>query len=543
MARFTLVKTGLGALAVWALAVCLLPGDASAQQHTTFCLEGGLQVSVDRFEVRDGKFLLYVAGSSAPMEYASSAVKGINVPCQTTPATTPTAPQPTTVQAAPGEFGIHGSNTIGERLMPMLIEAYAEKKFGKKPQTKLLGSEEQEFNLGTPSGAHALVTLLAHGSGTATPGLVSGKAVIGMASRRLNTDETKAIDDKYKVNILAAGNEHVLALDGLAVIVNPANPVKQLSLEQIAKIFSGDISNWHEVGGDDQPINLYRRDDKSGTFDTFKSLVLGPFKLKVAGQAKAYESSESLSVDVERDPKGIGFIGLPYIGKNTALGISSSCGIASVPSKFSIKTEEYPLARRLYLYTIGVPSDATAHDLLEFALSDDAQPIVKEAEFVDQAVDFEDGAAQSNWVKDAVDDPSRTLGPDKPVPGRELDAFGRAMDKTHRTSIVFRFEKGSAQLDNRALQDTARLARYLNAPAQAGKRFVIAGFADSTGSWGSNKHLASERAAAVVNELQKAGLRVPRDSVVSFSYMAPVACNDSDVGAAKNRRVEVWIAR
>ena len=117
------------------------------------------------------------------------------------------------------------------------------------------------------------------------------------------------------------------------------------------------------------------------------------------------------------------------------------------------------------------------------------------------------------------------------------------MEQAHRTTIAFRFEKGSAQLDNRALQDVARLARYLSAPAQAGKRYMIAGFADATGSWAANSRLADERARAVVGELRKAGIRVPRDSVVSFSYMAPVACNDSDAGAAKNRRVEVWIAR
>lgn len=548
------------AAALIAFATCLLPLKASAQQQTTFCLEGGLRISVERFEIRDGKFVLYVAGSATPIEYPSNVVKGINVPCssagQERPQNQPQQNQTQQMQgreeASParstdgGQFGIHGSNTIGERLMPMLIEAYSMKKFGKKPVTKLIGDEAQEIALEASSGPGTVIELLAHGSGTATPGLMSGKAVIGMASRRLNADERQQLEQKFNADVLAPGNEHVLALDGLAVIVNPANPVKELTLDQIARIFAGEITNWREVGGDDRPIDIYRRDNKSGTYDTFKSLVLAPAggtKREISPQAKAYELSELLSSDVEHDVKGIGFIGLPYIGRNTALAISSSCGIASHPSKFSVKTEEYPLARRLYLYTIGTPANSTARDLLEFALSDDAQATVKEAEFVDQAIDFQDDDAQRNWTNGIGDDPTRGLPSGKSVPGAAVEAFARAMDRAHRTSIAFRFEKGSAQLDNRALQDVARLARYLDAPQQSGKRYLIAGFADATGSWGTNKQLALRRAEAVVDELRQVGVHVPRDSIASFSYLAPVACNNSDAGAAKNRRVEVWIWR
>jgi phosphate transport system substrate-binding protein len=499
------------------------------------------QIGVERFETHDNKFFLYVPGNSTPLEYPASSVKGINVPCQS-------GQTQSNQNASSGtnEFGIQGSNTIGERLMPMLVEAYGTKKFGMKPTSKLTGNEEQQIIVKNAGGTNAIIDLQSHGSGTAAPGLLESKAIIGMASRRLNADEQKKLADKFNTDILAPGNEHVLALDGLAVIVNPTNSVKQLTLEQIAQIFSGEITNWHDVGGADMPINIYRRDNKSGTFDTFKSLVLQPSggtKRDVSPQAKAFESSESLSDEVAHDPKGIGFIGLPYIGKNTPLSISSSCGIASSPSKFTVKNEEYPLARRLYLYTVGTPSNPTARELLEFALSDDAQPTVTDAEFVNQAIDFEEDELQRNWTQDVLANSSRTLGYDKPVPASEAGSFSRAMGQTRRTTIAFRFEKGSAQLDNRALQDVARLSRYLASPAMSGKRFFLVGFADSSGGWASNQHLATQRAVAVGLELQKAGLRVSRDNISAFSYMAPVACNDSDAGAAKNRRVEVWIER
>jgi phosphate transport system substrate-binding protein len=540
MTAFSRAKIGLVSII---LGFWLIPQAGLAQQQTTFCIEGGLEIKVDSFESRGDKFILHVPGAAAPLEYASTAVKGINVPCQGA-TKEPSVSQTKTTGV--GQFGIHGSNTIGERLMPMLVEAFGTKKLGVRPASKLTRPEEQEITLKSSAGTLAVVSLFAHGSGTATPALLDGKAIIGMASRQLNTDEQAKIEEKFKTDILAPGNEHVLALDGLAVIVNRDNRLKELSLDQIARIFSGEIANWRDVGGEDAEIHLYRRDNKSGTFDTFKSLVLTPAggtKRDMSPQAKAFESSEALTNEVEHDPDGIGFIGLPYIGRNTALAISSSCGIASIPSKFSIKAEAYPLARRLYLYTIGVPADPTARDLLDFALSDDAQDTVREAEFVDQAVDFQDDAAQRDWVRDVSDDPGRTLAADKPVPRAAVNGFSRALERVSRSTIAFRFEKGESRLDNRALQDVARLARYLAAPAQKGKHYIIAGFADSEGGWASNIRLSGQRAEAVVAELRKAGVRVPRDAIYPFSYLAPVACNDTEAGSKKNRRVEVWIER
>ena len=137
--------------------------------------------------------------------------------------------------------------------MPMLIDAFGAKHLGVEPLSKITGKEEQEITLRSPAGTQAVINFAAHGSGTATPGLVDGKAVIGMASRALNDAETKFIDERFKVPIRAAGNEHVLALDGIAVIVHPDNGVKQLTLEQIAKIFSGQIANWKDVGGAERP--------------------------------------------------------------------------------------------------------------------------------------------------------------------------------------------------------------------------------------------------------------------------------------------------
>jgi phosphate transport system substrate-binding protein len=516
-----------------AFATCFVLSTTRAQQGSvTICLNDGTKIVAQHFEHKEGKFLFYVPGSSTALEYPDTSVKGINVAdCG--------------VASAPGpssqHFGIHGSNTIGERLMPMLIDAYAQKRLGTRTVNKPGQPEEQEITIRAGGQTRAVVDFQAHGSDTSAKSLLDGSAIIGMSSRRANDDEARAVSERFGVNLRGPGNEHVLALDGLAVIVNSSNSVATLSLDQIAQIFSGRITNWSQVGGRDEPVRVLRRDDKSGTYDTFKSLVLKPAGMTISPTAEKYESSENLSDDVAKDQNAIGFIGLPYIGKNRALKLSSSCGLSYAPSRFSIKSEQYPLARRLYLYTIGTPSEPTAREILEFALSDNAQATIKEAEFVDQAVEFEDKEEQRAWAQAINSDPNLGLDAEKEVPQRLTRDFIGAMEDVGRATVVFRFEQGKSELDTRARQDVQRLARYL--ANQSTSVIYLAGFADSKGSWAQNQRLAFQRAAAVATELAHEGARIPRKNVLTFSYMAPVACNDSDNGMAKNRRVEVWVAR
>ena len=133
-------------------------------------------------------------------------------------------------------------------------------------------------------------------------------------------------------------------------------------------------------------------------------------------------SSEALSEEAARDVGAIGFVGMPYVNKNAAVVIGSSCGIIGKASKFSVKIEDYPLARRLYLYTIGAPADPAARDFLRYALSDEAQPNIDEAEFVDQSVMFEDESEQSQWASAFVSGSARCWAFAREMPRCGVDA-------------------------------------------------------------------------------------------------------------------------
>src|SRR5262249_33344738 len=144
----------------------------------------------------------------------------------------------------PNNFGVHGSNTIGAELMPRLIEGYAQSRGervsvanGPVPevvQIKVVGGDGRN---------RATIDLQSHGSGTATPGLLTGKALIGMASRPLNSTELGELTQRGFGDMQSPGNEHVVGLDGILVIVSPQNPVDRLSLQQVQDLFSGVTSD------------------------------------------------------------------------------------------------------------------------------------------------------------------------------------------------------------------------------------------------------------------------------------------------------------
>ena len=216
---------------------------------------------------------------------------------------------------------LQGSNTIGAKLAPALVEEFLKRKGAHKTRREPGVKEEEIRIVGSMGGTRAwAVEIKSHGSGTAYEGLEKSLCDIGMSSRPIKKEES----DKLSVlgDMTSYGSEHVIGLDGLAVVVNVANPLTAASKETVARIFSGEITSWKEVGGSDKTVGLYARDDKSGTFDTFKSLVLD--KRKLSSGAKRFEDSNQLSSDVANDPDGIGFIGLPYIKSSKALAIAAS---------------------------------------------------------------------------------------------------------------------------------------------------------------------------------------------------------------------------
>lgn len=411
-------------------------------------------------------------------------------------------------------FNIHGSNTIGEKLAPALIEAFYREQGGSDFEWQTQGNEVERVLTFKLDGKPQQIALAAHGSSTAFKDLQAGVAQIGMASRKIKETEVESLKDQNG-DLSKVGNEHIIALDGLAVIVNQNNPLKFLSIEQLAQIFSGEIANWQQLGGDNAPIRVLARDANSGTWDTFKSLVLKKHDKRLLPSAERFESSSHLSDEVSRDDYAIGFIGLNYIQYNKALAISEGDGSKAIyPTRFTIATEDYALARRLYIYT-PTSSDRTVKDFAYFAISDKGQEIVQQNGLIAQTIRLE-----------KVD--VETGAPYK---------YRQYVQTAERLSLNFRFNYGNRDLDNKGKRDLERLVKFVE--KNPNKQLVLMGFSDNQGDAEKNLALSLNRAKAVEQELNARGIDVK--SVEGFGELLPVASNLSTSGRERNRRVEVWL--
>ena len=209
------------------------------------------------------------------------------------------------------------------------------------------------------------VVISGGGSGVGIKQVGAGIIDIGDSGRDLKQSEIK----KYNLK------PYKIAIDGIAVVVNPANPINNLSLEEVQKIFSGKIKNWKEVGGKDAKINIYSRGKESGTRKTFEKLALK--KSKISHSAIFVSSNGNMKVMVIQDKNGIGYLSVGYLDNSVkALKIDNI-----YPSLSNIKSGKYKIQR--YLYMIVSPkSPEYAITFIKMVLSDYGQSIVKKHHFL-----------------------------------------------------------------------------------------------------------------------------------------------------------------
>jgi phosphate transport system substrate-binding protein len=427
----------------------------------------------------------------------------------------PVAPAAVPVQLPPETvlLRLAGSNTIGANLGPQLARAFLADTGDTNVTIEPTGKPDEVKVAGLRGDKREAITIAAHGSATAFTDLASGAADVGMASRRIKPAENETLAPLG--NMTSATNEHVLALDGIAVIVNPGNSIPSLTKDQLRDIFNGTTQNWSAIGAPAGVIHVLARDDKSGTFDTFKSLVLGGTKL--TPDAKRIEDSRELSNQVAADQNAIGFIGLPYILSARAVPVAETGAASLLPNRLTVGTEDYALSRRLYLYTATQSPNPLVRRFTDFALSPAGQDIVEQNGFVPLTIKSES----------------------VPLPQTASTKYRSLIGKATRLSTNFRFEANSVVLDNRAQRDLDRLVNFVLSTHADASQIILVGFADNKGAPAANLTVSKKRAEAVAAGLAQRGLRVGH--VAAFGADLPVADNTSDDGREKNRRVEVYL--
>ncbi|PWB31843.1 hypothetical protein DCO48_15450 [Pseudomonas sp. SDI] len=411
---------------------------------------------------------------------------------------------------------LQGSNTIGAALAPALVEGLFASQGLQAIETLPTAIANEVLVQGRDAQGHySRVAIAAHGTSTGFSALKSGEAEMAAASRPIKDSEAQAL--RAFGDLTRADAEHVIALDGVAVIVHPDNPLPQLDTVQLAQIFAGEIRNWDELGVGSGPIHLYARDDRSGTFETFKTLVLDPHRQQLAGTAQRFEAADALADAVSRDRQAIGFSSLATSHASKVLAIADGHSQAMLPTPGLIASEDYPLARRLYFYLPAGQHNPLARALLEFTQQAKGQAIVARSGFIGQQVTPLSVPAQEH----------------QPARYRRLAAAAQ------RLSVNFRFQAGNASLDNKALRDVQRVVEYLRQHDKLQRKVVLVGFGDAKDDAERADLLSRLRAMAVRRELAKNGVALRE--VIGLGEQLPVAANNDEQGRIRNRRVEVWV--
>ena len=242
---------------------------------------------------------------------------------------------------------IKGSDTLGAKLVPMLAEEYKAKHSG------------------------VSFEIAAEGSSTGIAAIIDGTAQIGMSSRRARPTEVSAASAKG-----VSLKPTIVAFDGMAVVVSANNPLAKLTARQVEQIFTGDVTDWSAVGGKPGKISVYTRNTSSGTYQDWKDLAMKRRDYAKASQKMA--GNEQIVAEVAKNPNGIGYVGLAYVGAPGTKVVPID-GVA--PSKETVLNKKYIYARPTFYYTNGDPTGEAAK-FIEFTLSDAGQRIAEQVGFV-----------------------------------------------------------------------------------------------------------------------------------------------------------------
>jgi phosphate transport system substrate-binding protein len=216
------------------------------------------------------------------------------------------------------------------------------------------------------------ITVNKSGSGTGAAALIDNRCDIATMSRFMKDKEFKDAVDKGVFPVA-----HVVAMDGVCIVVHPSNPINAMTTEQVRNIYLGKVRNWKELGGPDVPIVVISRDTESGTYETFDSFIMNDQKM--ASSVEYVTSNPQAFARVRNTRGAIGYVGYGFI--QTGVKAITLDGIK--PSRQTILSGKYPVSRPLFMFTNGYPPLGTmAHKFVTFHLTEEGQEVVEDKGFV-----------------------------------------------------------------------------------------------------------------------------------------------------------------
>lgn len=539
MRKFTSRPPGRSAAALTCLFALAAPLAAMADQSAEIELQspdGLVAISGQFIGIEDDHYIVSTSNLGV-LRVAMSGVECTGMVCPDLRAT------PASVQTYDPQFGIYGSRTVGTTLIPNLLRGYAQHVGASYEIIPTEEPAERVVRLTNPDGSmRAEIDLQTRGSGSAFPALADGVAAIGVADRRMKDSDVAKLAKGDIPDLRDTANETVLGVDGIVLITHPDNPVRNLTSEEVAKVWSGEITNWRELGGGDFPISIKSFGESSGDRAVLLDALVRPNGRDETAEVERFKAYQDLVDTVMEERGAIGYVGrwLARTNDVNVLAVREECGLLSPPTDFRMKIEGYSLSRRLYAYTPPGEIHPEAQAFLDWTLTPEAQPYIKESHFIDRELErmrLEDMGMM--LVHTAAVEPDFS--------GQQYAQMMYELRDADRLSTSFRFEFGSSRLDVESARNVRELARRIQAAEFDGMEVMLVGFADSIGKRDANTRLAQQRAetvrAILSDEMDSIGAREVAIQPLSFGELLPLSCNDTEIGRERNRRVEVWLRR
>lgn len=408
---------------------------------------------------------------------------------------------------------INGSNTLGARLVPVLVQTWMQS-LGYTDITRVEPGVAVTELRGNRDGQPLVVEITRNGSAGGMRALVAGEAEVAMMAREPSAAE---IDAAWQLGELdSPDQEFVIALDGLAVMVHRDNPVRALSMSQLRGVLSGRITDWREVGGVPGPIRVFTP-THGGELEFLQARVMEGATLTGARHALPVGR---VSAAVAGDRGAIGIMGLrsPVASLTRPVAIGRG-GETLLPTRINVQSEDYPLVQRYTLYG-GQMMSALGRSFALFALGRRAQ----------------DAVAASGHI-DVTLRPARQ----QPLP-RSVEDYRNAVAGAQRLPVSLRFNLESLQslFDSRAQRDLDRVVAFMRLPGNAKRQVTVLAFsaADPAGKLVSTL-VSSDRANLVADYLQGQGVVVRR--AAGLGMLRPLVTATDPKANYVNDRVEIWV--
>ncbi|WP_353471194.1 phosphate ABC transporter substrate-binding/OmpA family protein [Salipiger sp. H15] len=507
-----------------ALSGLLLPTMAEAQDVILRSRDGGIELSGTMLGF-DGEFY------RIDTRYGDLTVDSSGVVCEGVG-----CPSLTDFVA---ELRISGAATMGDLLMPALIESFAQRN-EYSAERSTLAEGGTRITLGDGGRVIGRFDIAPSTTDEGFADLLADEADIVVALREVRPAELDLARQAGLGDLGQPNRSRVLALDALIPVVAPENPVTSVSMSDLAGVLSGRIDSWQDLGGPDAPIVLHLPPEGSGLVQALEDQLLQPPALSLRGtDTLRHASAAALASAVAGDPFGLGFVSAAEVGNARPVVLTGSCGFHLSGTRQAIKTEDYPLTMPVFVYMPARRLPKLAREFLEFTRSEPAQIVIRRAGFVDQTPEELALDEQGDRLANAISIAEGEAGL------AELKRLVATLAPMRRLTTSFRFEPGSSGLDARSRSNVQQLARSLELGEFDGRTLVFIGFSDGEGPSEANLMISAERAGAVRDAViaaaetaDLAGITLETDA---FGEAMPMACDETVWGREVNRRVEVWL--